>query len=59
MRWTGLVGETWLLTTLPSTRVLLRASIQRVMIFDAAGLLVPTLDCWLVYRAGAAVTTRP
>lgn len=48
MQLAGLVGETWLLTTLPEEHALLRASIQRFIVFDAAGLLMLTLAGWLI-----------
>lgn len=47
MQLAGLAGETWLLTTLPGEHALLRASMQRFIIFDAAGLLALTLAYWL------------
>lgn len=59
MQLAGLIGETWLLTTLPGGHLSLRTALQRFVWFDAAGLLALTLACWLVIRAGAAITPRP
>lgn len=59
MQGLGLVGETWLLTDLPDGHLLLRAALQRFILFDAAGFLALMLACWLVFRAGAEPTPRP
>ncbi len=59
MQLAGLLGETWLLTTLPVGHLLLRTSIQRFIWFDAAGLLALTVAGGLIFRAGAAITPRP
>ncbi len=48
--WQGWSARHGLLTTLPGENALLRASIQRFIFFDAAGLLVLTLACWLTIR---------
>lgn len=55
MQLAGLVGETWLLTTLPVDSAVLRDSIQRFIVFDAVGLLALTLACCLTVR----LTRRP
>jgi hypothetical protein len=47
MQSTGLIGETWLLLSLGSGHATLQTSIQRFVLFDAAGLLSLALAFWL------------
>jgi hypothetical protein len=55
MQLAGLLGESGLLTTLPLEHTLLRVSIQRFIVFDAAGLLALTLAWWLTRRVDPAL----
>ncbi len=44
----GLVGETWILATLPAGHALLSASIERFIAFDALGLVLMAVSFgWL------------
>jgi hypothetical protein len=40
MQFTGLIGESWLLTQIPLQHNLLRGSIYRFILFDGAGLIL-------------------
>ena len=48
MQLVGLVGESFILFTLPDGHTLLRASIIRFITFDGGGLLLLVLAFWLV-----------
>ena len=48
MQLVGLVGESFILFTLPDGHTLLRASIVRFITFDGGGLLLLALAFWLV-----------
>jgi hypothetical protein len=46
----GLAGETLLLVTLPGDHALLRASTQRFIYFDGAGLVLLLVAAWVVWK---------
>jgi hypothetical protein len=45
----GLAGETGILMSLPPEHLILRGSIERFIVFDAAGLAVLAFALWLVW----------
>jgi len=47
----GLVGETWIYTSLLATSEILRASILRFIVFDGLGLLALAAAAWLVRKS--------
>jgi len=47
----GLLGETWIYTSLPPTSEILRASILRFIAFDGLGLLALAAAAWLVRKS--------
>jgi len=48
MQLVGLAGESFILSTLGANHVILRASILRFILFDAAGLVLLAMAAWLV-----------
>jgi len=50
MQLVGLVGESFILLTLPDRHPLLSSSILRFIIFDGSGLLFLVVALWLVKR---------
>ena len=51
MQFVGLVGETWILSTLAAEHVILRGSIHRFIQFDGAGLILLLLAFFLSKEA--------
>ncbi len=49
MQTLGVVGETLLWFSMPSSYSLVRSSVLRFIIFDAAGLVLLLLASWLVW----------
>jgi hypothetical protein len=56
MQFVGLIGESYILSTLPVEHVILRSSILRFIAFDGAGLLF-LVTAWLLTR-GESDTAR-
>ncbi len=46
----GLVGETFILLTLPIAHVILRGSILRFILFDGAGLVALVIAAWVTRK---------
>jgi hypothetical protein len=57
MQLIGLVGESFILSTLGAEHVILRASILRFILFDAAGLTLLALAAWQVKDADQPTST--
>jgi hypothetical protein len=47
MQFIGLIGETWLLSTLPETHISLRMTAIRFIIFDSFGLITLMVATWI------------
>lgn len=50
MQLTGLIGESYILSTLPLGHEILKGSILRFILFDASGLVLLLLAWWLVKK---------
>ena len=48
----GLVGESWLSTSVPASHSSIQAALQRFILFDGAGLAALILAAWIAKRAG-------
>jgi len=44
----GIFGESWILGSIPEIHTVLRASLMRFIIFDAAGLIALILAAWMI-----------
>ncbi len=50
MQTIGVAGETYILTTLPTTQSMAHAAIERFIAFDSAGLLALMLAAWITRK---------
>jgi hypothetical protein len=54
----GVIGESAILAYLPYSHAVLRASIERFVLFDGLGLVLLVAAAWLVHRFGKAFQGR-